>query len=298
MMANLLQHKVELSIIIPHYNSPKELKRLLTTIPKEEAIQTIVIDDLSNKDIDIYEQVKVEFGNYVEFYDNRINNKTAGGARNIGLEMAKGTWLIFADADDYFCEDWWNSVKKYLTNEADIIFFPPYSVVEGTKTPSDRHIPYACMAYSAYDEIRKGKLSRRKEIEIRYGWWGPWSKLVKRSLIEKYNIKFDVVKYSNDVKFSSLAGYYAEKIDVAWEYIYCITKGSGTLTTSIDDEKEKEFENNLRAKIYKEIFDFWFYSLSFKDGCLLCDIRGLLRKINYMRKRIQHKLKNITKRFR
>ena len=102
----------------------------------------------------------------------------------------------------------------------------------------------------------------------------------------------DVVKYSNDVKFSSLAGYYAEKVDVAWENIYCITQGNNTLTTGYRSPEEALFENKMRKELYQKIFNFWFYNVSFKDGCLLCNIKGPLRKMNYLFKRIKNKIVN------
>lgn len=47
-----------LSVIIPHYETPLLLEKLLDTIPTEESIEVIVIDDCSVKYINEYQDVK------------------------------------------------------------------------------------------------------------------------------------------------------------------------------------------------------------------------------------------------
>ena len=54
------------SIIIPHYNSPDLLAVLLDSIPEKEDIQIIVVDDNSTKKTDIYEKVKSDYSERVE----------------------------------------------------------------------------------------------------------------------------------------------------------------------------------------------------------------------------------------
>src|SRR5690554_1026331 len=96
-------NSINYSVIIPHKNIPDLLERCLQSIPIREDIQVIVVDDNSDPD-------KV---NFLEFPGlNRKNTevyftkegKGAGYARNVGLTKAKGKWLIFSDADDYFNE--------------------------------------------------------------------------------------------------------------------------------------------------------------------------------------------------
>lgn len=40
------------SLIIPHFNIPKLLRRLLSTVPKREDLQVIIVDDCSTKELD------------------------------------------------------------------------------------------------------------------------------------------------------------------------------------------------------------------------------------------------------
>src|SRR5699024_11398178 len=92
---------VQLSIIIPHYNSTFLLAKLLRSIPYNSAVQVIIIDDNSDEFYQS-ELYNLQLKNNVAIYTNESNTKGAGASRNIGLEKAVGKWLLFADSDDYY----------------------------------------------------------------------------------------------------------------------------------------------------------------------------------------------------
>ena len=134
---------IQLSIIIPHYNSPETLEVLLQSIPDIPEIEVLVIDDNSNLKLNVYSRCKRKFAERnISFYENAIESKGAGGARNIGLQYASGKWLLFADADDFFVENFWSKIQRYLNDESEIIYFSPVSVKLGTSVASDRHEYY------------------------------------------------------------------------------------------------------------------------------------------------------------
>ena len=86
------------SIIIPHYDIPDLLMRCLKSIPVSEDIQVIVVDD-NSPDADTYLERYPELSRpYLEFI-RTTKGGGAGYARNVGLDHAKGKWLLFADAD-------------------------------------------------------------------------------------------------------------------------------------------------------------------------------------------------------
>ena len=101
------------SIIIPHKNTPRLLERCLYSIPTWDEIQIIIIDDNSNSE-------SVDFSHFPG--NGRKNTevlftkegKGAGYARNIGLSHARGKWIIFADADDFFTADCFTILNEYM----------------------------------------------------------------------------------------------------------------------------------------------------------------------------------------
>ena len=118
---------MSLTIIIPHFNTSDLLQILLASIPQDKGIQTIVIDDQSElSHLKVIENLKSKY-NFELYYNDLI--KSAGTCRNIGIKNAKGKWLLFADSDDYFLDEFYNSVSKYFDSENYVVFFPPTSVL-------------------------------------------------------------------------------------------------------------------------------------------------------------------------
>jgi glycosyltransferase involved in cell wall biosynthesis len=87
------------SVIIPYYRARETVGRavrsvLVQTVP---ACEILVVDDGS--DDDLAESLE-EFGSAVTLV--RKVNGGAASARNLGIERAKGEWIAFLDADDYW----------------------------------------------------------------------------------------------------------------------------------------------------------------------------------------------------
>jgi glycosyltransferase involved in cell wall biosynthesis len=118
---------IDYTIIIPHYNIPRLLRRLLRTIPQREDLQVIVVDDCSPKEaLDEMAVLQTEFQN-VEWYSTGTNGG-GGKARNIGLQHAKGKYLIFADADDFFNLCFEETLDAYKDTSYDEVLFVTNSV--------------------------------------------------------------------------------------------------------------------------------------------------------------------------
>lgn len=210
-----------------------KLKRLLDSIPIRENLEVLVVDDRSNEDLEILDQIKEEFKTYnIAFFQNNRIHKGAGTCRNIGLEHAQGQWLLFADADDYFMEGLFDKVKLYFTSNNDVVFFSPTSWDEVANKISHRHIGYRDLVIN----YLKDKANPYNQLNLRYRFVVPWSKLINAKFIKNKSIKFDEVIASNDEMFSTKVGFYAKKIGVSKEVIYCVTKDKGTLTQDLNND--------------------------------------------------------------
>ncbi len=88
------------SIIIPTYNRASLLSQALRSIQAQEAydIEVIVVDDGSE---DNTKQVAKEFSTLALKYHYQVN-KGQSVARNLGVDRAKGEYVIFMDDDDYW----------------------------------------------------------------------------------------------------------------------------------------------------------------------------------------------------
>lgn len=207
------------SIIIPHKNCPILLQRCINTIPSSTDIQVIIVDDNSTDEI-------VDFSNFPGMKRHNIEvyftneGKGAGYARNVGIQHAKGKWLLFADADDYFTEDFYSIISEYSSYDGDIVFFSATSIYPETNEEANRH----CLINESIQSYLKGD-----DTQLRYHRASPIAKMIKRELIESYNIRFDEVIASNDTLFSLKSGHFAKKILADERVIYVITVRFGSL---------------------------------------------------------------------
>ena len=218
------------SIIIPHYNTPTLLWNLVKSIGFHDDVEVIVIDDHSNKEIEKYKECVREFSqrNNSVFLKKKKKKKGAGSARNVGLRAARGKWLLFADADDIFLDTMYETISEFFDNKSDIVFFPPH--IDEKKEIRDVVKSYRQIC-NAYTEGVVGA-----ETLLRYQFIVPWSKLIRRSLVQKNSIVFDDVKYSNDVMFSVKCGNASRSISVSPDAIYYSTSTDGSLIKSKNEE--------------------------------------------------------------
>lgn len=220
---------MNLSIIIPHFNGAHLLETLLASIPNDKEIQTIVVDDKSDlSHLKVIEKFKSSYN--FEFYHND-GTKSAGACRNIGLEKAKGKWIMFADSDDYFVDGFYTIVSKYFHKNNDVVFFSPTSQYIDTKKLANRHHSFQKIIY----EYIKNK-SKKNEFSLRYRFIVPWSRMIKKEFIDNNNIKFDEILTSNDVMFITKVGYFMKSFNVSTDVVYCITKRYGSLTTTLNED--------------------------------------------------------------
>lgn len=233
--------KYNYTLIIPHYNIPKLLRRLLSTVPHREDLQAIVVDDCSTKELDELEKVRKDY-DWVEWYTTGTNGG-GGKARNIGLDHAKGKYLIFADADDYFNLCFNEVLDKYKDISFDIIYFAVNSLDSTTYWNSYRAENYN-RNINIYLKTRDEKLVRHKRD-------APWGKFVKKTLVDENNIRYEECSISNDVKFSMYTDYYAADINVDPAAIYCITSREGSVSVS---KSEKDLLTCIRVNIEHQVF--------------------------------------------
>lgn len=211
-----------LSIIIPHKDIPDLLSKCLKTIPNREDIEIIVVDDNSSKETK-EKLVQLYMDNVRVIYTSE--NKGAGYARNVGIREASGKWLLFADADDYFSCDAFNFFEEYMTSSYDIIHFNQ----EGRYINSGEYAN-RCEMFSSIIKDYLGEASLQNTDRIKYCMHTPYVKMIRHSLVEEFNVRFDECIGSNDVTFSTLIGYHANKIKVDGRIAYYVSVRKGSLT--------------------------------------------------------------------
>jgi glycosyltransferase involved in cell wall biosynthesis len=180
------------------------------------------VDD-NSADADTYLDKYPELSRpYLEFV-RTTKGGGAGYARNVGLDRAKGKWLLFADADDFYVDDMYDIITTYAESDADVIYFQKQAVYSddiNRKSPRSGYI----------DKIMDIYLKTGDEVPVRTRYNVPWGKMIKKSLVENHHIRFEEIKYSNDILFSVHVGCLAKKIEAIDTVLYVVTSHEGSAT--------------------------------------------------------------------
>ncbi len=226
---------IKYSIIIPHKNTPDLLERCIKSIPEADDIEIIVVDDDSDEKI-------VDFNNFpcngrknlVLIFNKDC--KGAGHARNLGLEKAKGIWVLFADSDDYYEESFIEILDKKLSDDIDILFF---NIKEESNSNINR------IYYKYFHE-------NGSEDNVRL-IWAPWNKVFSREFIINNNIMFEEIPVGNDAMFSLKANFSANKILIIEDRLYHYTvSNNNSITRSVRsfDRTMDYLKLNLRVNSF------------------------------------------------
>ena len=216
-----MDEKILYSFIIPHKNNPILLNRCLDSIPERNDIQIIVVDD--NSDSELLPQIKRNGVNVV--YLEESESRGAGRARNVGLREAIGKWLLFPDCDDYYKKDFIRCLDSYsIYTDVDIIYFN-FEYRDG----KSNHLLPPLRFKNSFDNFDN---SKKMEDEIKYHHNVPWTKMIRRSFVEKEKLAFEEVPNGNDILFSMLAGFYAKSILVEKSPLYVYLRNENSIVNS------------------------------------------------------------------
>lgn len=99
------------SVIIPVFNRKELLIRAIDSVLTQtfSSFEIIVIDDHSTDGT--IDSLRKSHNDQIRILSN-TKTKGASGARNTGIENAKGEWVAFLDSDD-----WWDTNKLKVTKE-------------------------------------------------------------------------------------------------------------------------------------------------------------------------------------
>lgn len=182
----------EISVIVPVYNVEKYLCRCVDSILNQTFtdFELILVDDGSPDNC----------GAICDEYaakDSRIRviHKTNGGlssARNAGLDIAQGRYVMFCDSDDYVAANWCEVMLGVLAKNID-----SFVVSNIWKVYADRKTSYQPIKNDtelhSYFEIYKFGISAYV-----------WNKIYRADILRKYNLRFDEsCRFAEDVGFNA-----------------------------------------------------------------------------------------------
>lgn len=178
---------MELSIIVPVYNMAAENKL------------SFCLDSLINQNLDDYEIIAVDdcstddsyaiLLSYKERYPDLVRvfktpeNLRQGGAKNLGLDKARGEWVGFIDSDDWISPDMYGKLLERSRKTGADVVGCDYSLV-------DKHsfdIGRVC-ANSRDNQVGELDHDRRKSLILDGG--SLCVKIYRKERIDRLNLRF------------------------------------------------------------------------------------------------------------
>lgn len=194
------------SVIVPVYNGENYIRHSIQTVYEQtyRPIEIIAIDDgSSDQSLLILKQLAEQALKGICLKIHSQKNKGICEARNQGIRMADGEYIMFMDQDDRLKPDCIKDLQNKIEKEdADIVI-------------------------GGFDLINEeGGVLERWELKEQNAWspfqiTAPWGRLFKKELIDRFDISFMQTKISEDFYFNMLYLSFCNKIAVIPQRGYC-----------------------------------------------------------------------------
>lgn len=194
----------KISVIVPNYNKVNYLDACIRSIITQSMrdFELIVIDDHSTDGC--WEKLL----DYADL-DDRIrlfrmdHNCRQGICRNIGIDKARGEYIVFVDSDDImapgFLEYGYNEIRNH---EADLALFSCRTVREDGEIEREEILEDGYLtAKEAWDRYKMGKL-----------WTSVWGRFYKADWLKTAGVRFPEYVFHQDHPFFSAAIKNARKL--------------------------------------------------------------------------------------
>lgn len=228
----------KISVIIPVYNTEKYLEKCLDSITNQtyQDFEIVIINDGS---IDNSQKI---IDKYLNKYQNKIKciNKENGGlssARNYGIEVARGDYIIFVDSDDYIRKDLFEQLLPYIQKDIDLVKYKLIKVSEEYKELKRVDGPN-------FDEVT-GEEGFNKLVFNDVLLEPACLYLYKRDIFIKNNLRFSENAYHEDFGLVPIILLYAKSIVSINFYGYYYLQANNSITRNEDYTKTIKRANDL-----------------------------------------------------
>ena len=125
---------MKISVIIPVYNAERTVIQTIESVLKQNFsnIEIVLVNDGSKDNSqEVIDQYEKKYPDTVKGLQKE--NGGLSSARNYGVSYATGDYLMFLDAGDYIEENLFETLKKEMDNQIDLIKFKMKTVTEEGK---------------------------------------------------------------------------------------------------------------------------------------------------------------------
>ena len=215
------------SFIIPAYNAVATILRCLDSIYNlylaECEFEVIVIDDCSTDNtVALVEGYACHHSNLVLL--RQTENHRQGAARNKGIAIAKGKYIVFVDSDDESSIGVIRAVQLAEEYDLDMVAMRYVKVDDNRIVGREKVLPY-----------NQAKSFTGKEMQTRFPFWGtaPWPYVYQKSFMDKVNYPFAENVLFEDTDFVNVHLFYAKRMMYCDECGYVMHYNAKSTTNTL-----------------------------------------------------------------
>lgn len=188
---------MKFSIVIAAYNAENYIHECICSFLTQtfRDFEIVVVDDGSS------DRTKLEIQRFA-LIDERViylggQHVGQGASRMKGLEIARGEYIIFFDADDIALETMLERLNSLLKDDTDILIFGAGNFRDGTRGIGYRIENLPDTASTGYVDLNAHE---NNIFQTTFGW--AWDKVYKREFVLKNCLSFPNLKHSEDLVFT------------------------------------------------------------------------------------------------
>lgn len=142
----------KISVIMPVYNAEKTIERAILSIINQtyNNIELILINDGSTDETESIIKKYIEKEKKIDIRYYFQENSGPSIAKNLGIDMAIGEYILFVDSDDTISENYIESLV--INQKEDTLIGASYKIIEGIKR-KNKNVKITIKDYYIRDEI-------------------------------------------------------------------------------------------------------------------------------------------------
>lgn len=230
------KYEVKVSIIVPIYNSERYLKECLDSVRQQSIpdFEVILINDGST---DASLEIAAEFSkNDSRFTVITIDNSGPSIARNTGIDIASGEYIMFLDSDDMHAN---NAIKTALNRcidqQLDIYFFSAISIYDHDSSKIKES--YYSRGDSISKKIINGECFFSNSIYSRTFIASPCLFIAKTSIIKHIKFQPNILHEDNLFMAELLLNTKTKRVLAENKDLYIRRRREGSITSKYNDQR-------------------------------------------------------------
>lgn len=254
-----MENKIEVSVIVPIYNTEKYLKRCIESLVHQtlKEIEIILVNDGSkDSSLELCKKYQKEYSDKIILIDKK--NGGLSDARNAGIKQARGRYIGFVDSDDYVDKEMYQiMLNKANEKNFDLVVCDLEYIYENRTVP-------------AFSHIKKDLIDENEVKEsMTYIYPAAWNKLYKKELFDHSNILFTKGIWFEDVEFIHRLYPYINSIGTVHKPFYKYIQREGSIMTVFDKRLYDYLKNwNNILRFHQENGFYSKYAKELEFSCI------------------------------